>query len=77
MKFQLIIEVDVENATTESEGRKAAYDLGAILNNPKKGRRAAGPSASVTGIRVESIDEDEKMNTVPMPSPKTTSVINE
>lgn len=56
MKFIAKIEIDVENADTESEGRKAAYDLVATLNATKKGRTPAGPRACVCGIAVQVVE---------------------
>lgn len=62
MKFQVTLEVEVENAATESEARKSAYDLAATLNQaPKKrrGRKGAesvSATASLVGIRVETAD---------------------
>ena len=63
MKFTVILEVEVESASTASEARKAAYDLAATLNQAPKKRRgrkgaeAASAVASVVGIRVEA-EED-------------------
>lgn len=53
MKFRVILEVEVENSTTEAEGRKAAYNLAASLNQIRKGRTPSGPVASLCGITVE------------------------
>jgi hypothetical protein len=71
MKFTVILEVEVENASTESEARKAAYDLAATLNQAPKKRRgrkgaeAAAAVASVVGIRVEA-EEKCCINTRPL-----------
>lgn len=56
MKFIVSIEVEVDSdkSFTESEGKRAAYDLAATLNQAKKGRTPSGPRASVCGISLMS-----------------------
>ena len=57
-KYRVILEVDVHNTTTESEGRETAFALVASLHGSqaKKGRPASGPRATLSGISVESLD---------------------
>jgi hypothetical protein len=54
MKFTVQLEVEVDSQTefTEAEGRRAAYNLAATLNQVKKGRTPSGPVAAVVGITV-------------------------
>ena len=88
MKFTVILEVEVENSSTESEARKAAYDLAATLNQaPKKRRGRKGAEsvsavASVVGIRVEAEEKYPSNDVVadykksPMPAPNTVDIFS-
>ena len=56
-KMRVSIEVDVTDATSQSEARESAFDLVKPLLNSKKGRKPSGPRAAVTGITVETSGE--------------------
>lgn len=62
MKLLVTLDVDVTNAASEAEARECAFKLASSMNGATKGRPSAGARASVTGIKVDVVACDVKLD---------------
>lgn len=51
-RFQINVDCDVENADSEAVARTAAFALLTAVQQSKRGRKAAGPEATITGVKI-------------------------
>lgn len=59
-RFRALVDIDVKNAESESEAREKAFGIMSGANaTPARGRTPAGPKASVTGVKIESMIADK------------------
>ena len=62
-KLVVVIEVDVMDVESHAEAREAAFEMARplLLASKKRGPKAAGPRAVVTGVRVSEPEEDRAL----------------
>ena len=63
--FRIIatVHIDVTNAESESQAREQAFAHITAVSPPKRGRTPSGPRTAVTGVTMETEDDDQKMTT--------------
>jgi hypothetical protein len=54
-RFQINVDCDVENADSEAVARTAAFALLTAVQQSKRGRKPAGPDATITGVKIEPV----------------------
>ncbi len=59
-RFRVIVEIDVTDADSEAQARKAVFNLLTAPPATSKGRPASGPKASVTGLTIPASPYDAK-----------------
>lgn len=61
-RFRAIIDIDVQNADTESSAREKAFAIMSAANaQPSRGRTPSGPKASVTGITIQDCQAQDRV----------------
>lgn len=74
-RFQISVDCDVENADSEAVARTAAFALLTAVQQSKRGRKAAGLEATITGVKITGPEGSKGECCKPAFTPRTTDVV--